>query len=195
MDLTRLLGDTSWSSPTLCRQIEGAYQFTVTNISNPHRLHPIPTIHSRSNHSYPPTEIAIHANSASTPLLNNFKSSSTRSRRSIFPRRLSRDISTEIQDFARVGVRPRSSLVFSQIDVERLIGLVLPPTLVMMDDWEPAWRVRGVVVLESWREKVDPAILKRMGVDKLLLKVSFQPDRTLTRSQCSRVSHYTPQPL
>jgi hypothetical protein len=73
----------------------------------------------------------------------------------------------------------------SQVDVERFIGLVLPPTLVMMDDWEPAWRVRGVVVLESWREKVDPAILKRMGVDKLLLKVSFQPVRTLTRSQCS----------
>lgn len=85
-------------------------------------------------------------------------------------------------------------------DVERAIGLVLPPTLVLMDDWEPLWRARGVRVLESWRHKVDPSLLKRMGVDKLLLKVrilhrAFQQALTSTNSQCSTVYHSTHRPL
>ncbi|ORY24077.1 hypothetical protein BCR39DRAFT_548038 [Naematelia encephala] len=53
--------------------------------------------------------------------------------------------------------------------VERHIGLILPPSLVMMDDWEPPWRGRGITVLSKWVEKIDTVVLKRMGLDKLLL--------------------------
>lgn len=49
------------------------------------------------------------------------------------------------------------------------IGLVLPPTLVLMDDWESPWRLRGIRVLASWVEKVDTATMHRMGLGKLLV--------------------------
>lgn len=55
-------------------------------------------------------------------------------------------------------------------EVEKNLGLVLPPTLVMMDDYEPSWRETGATVLESWTFKLDPAALHRMGLDALLLK-------------------------
>jgi hypothetical protein len=38
-----------------------------------------------------------------------------------------------------------------------------------MDDWEPAWRARGVGVLQSWIGKLDEGLMRRMGVDKLLV--------------------------
>ncbi len=54
-------------------------------------------------------------------------------------------------------------------ELEKHVGVVLPPTLVMMDDWEPPWRGRGVRVLEAWMEKVPSETMRRMGIDKLLL--------------------------
>lgn len=53
-------------------------------------------------------------------------------------------------------------------EVEKKIGLILPPTLVLMDDWEPHWRLRGIRVLDSWMDKMDPVLMRRMGIDKLL---------------------------
>lgn len=47
--------------------------------------------------------------------------------------------------------------------------MVVPPTLVMMDDWEPLWRGRGVTVLKGWIERLPVETMKRMGMDKLLL--------------------------
>lgn len=57
----------------------------------------------------------------------------------------------------------------SDAELEKHIGVVLPPTLTMMDDWEPAWRVRGVLVLESWVDRMQPETMRRMGMDRLLL--------------------------
>ena len=57
----------------------------------------------------------------------------------------------------------------SEEDVERHIGSILPPTLTLMDDWEPPWRGRGVQVLQSWKDKVSAETMRRMGVDKLLI--------------------------
>ncbi|GMK59893.1 hypothetical protein CspeluHIS016_0901100 [Cutaneotrichosporon spelunceum] len=59
---------------------------------------------------------------------------------------------------------------FSASEVERHLSLLLPPTLTMMDDWQPVWRDRGARVLASWVEKVDPGELRRRGLDTLLLK-------------------------
>jgi hypothetical protein len=49
------------------------------------------------------------------------------------------------------------------------IGLILPPTLTLMDDFEPAWRGRGCRVLSGWVKRFPVEIMKRMGLDKLLL--------------------------
>ncbi|WRT65774.1 uncharacterized protein IL334_002723 [Kwoniella shivajii] len=57
----------------------------------------------------------------------------------------------------------------SNEEVERYIGLILPPTLVLMDDWEPLYRSRGAKILDSWIHKLDYSLMKRMGIDKLLL--------------------------
>ena len=54
-------------------------------------------------------------------------------------------------------------------EVEKRIGLILPPTLILMDDWEPVWRARGVGVLDIWMDKIPAEVMRRMGVDKLLL--------------------------
>ncbi|BEJ16916.1 hypothetical protein CspHIS471_0603170 [Cutaneotrichosporon sp. HIS471] len=58
----------------------------------------------------------------------------------------------------------------SASEVERHLSLLLPPTLTMMDDWQPMWRDRGARVLASWIDKVDPGELRRRGLDTLLLK-------------------------
>lgn len=62
-----------------------------------------------------------------------------------------------------------SSSQLSSHQVEKHIGLILPPTLVLLDDWEPKWRERGIHVLASWIDKMPEVIMKRMGIDKLLL--------------------------
>ncbi|WVW80226.1 hypothetical protein I302_102204 [Kwoniella bestiolae CBS 10118] len=54
-------------------------------------------------------------------------------------------------------------------EIERNIGLVLPPTLVLMDDWEPSYRLKGAQVLDIWVDKVESTIMRRMGIDKLLI--------------------------
>jgi hypothetical protein len=53
--------------------------------------------------------------------------------------------------------------------LEPKIGLILPPTLTLMDDFEPAWRGRGLKVLQVWVDRFPAEIMKRMGLDRLLL--------------------------
>jgi hypothetical protein len=53
--------------------------------------------------------------------------------------------------------------------LEPKIGLILPPTLTLMDDFEPAWRRRGCWVLQGWVDRFPTEIMKRMGLDRLLL--------------------------
>ncbi|ORX35210.1 hypothetical protein BD324DRAFT_603248 [Kockovaella imperatae] len=70
-------------------------------------------------------------------------------------------------------------------DIEQHIGLILPPTLVLMDDWESPWRGRGVKVLDRWIDKVSAETLRRMGMDKLLSDtlihtLSIHPDQPLS---------------
>ena len=59
-------------------------------------------------------------------------------------------------------------------EMEHRIGVILPPTLVLMDDWEPPWRGRGVRVLRQWMDKIPTETMKRMGVDKLLVNSLIQ---------------------
>ncbi|WOO80090.1 uncharacterized protein LOC62_03G003601 [Vanrija pseudolonga] len=54
--------------------------------------------------------------------------------------------------------------------LDRRLGLVLPPTLVLMDDWEPAWRDRGAWVLSGWVGAIPADELRRRGLDALFVK-------------------------
>ncbi|RXK41344.1 hypothetical protein M231_01249 [Tremella mesenterica] len=62
------------------------------------------------------------------------------------------------------------SAQLSSTELERYIGVLLPPTLVMMDDWDPSWRGKGVIVLDSWLDLMPGETMRRMGVDQILLK-------------------------
>jgi hypothetical protein len=53
--------------------------------------------------------------------------------------------------------------------LEPKIGLILPPTLTLMDDFEPAWKGRGCRVLQIWVDRFPAEIMRRMGLDRLLL--------------------------
>ena len=53
--------------------------------------------------------------------------------------------------------------------LEPKIGLILPPTLTLMDDFEPAWRGRGCWILRGWVGRFPTDLTKRMGLDRLLL--------------------------
>ncbi|KAH8082638.1 hypothetical protein HD553DRAFT_62746 [Filobasidium floriforme] len=50
------------------------------------------------------------------------------------------------------------------------LGLVLPPLLTIMDDYETTYRDHGLRCLETLLDKVNATTLKRMGIDKLFLK-------------------------
>lgn len=56
-------------------------------------------------------------------------------------------------------------------DVTENIGLILPPLLILLDDYEPIYRLRGMVTLEIIMDRLSPVTMKRMGIDKLFLKV------------------------
>ncbi|KAL7424678.1 hypothetical protein Q5752_000362 [Cryptotrichosporon argae] len=57
-----------------------------------------------------------------------------------------------------------------RVDVEAHLGVIVPPTLVLMDDHAPLYRERGASVLSTWLGRVDPPVLRRMGLDALLLR-------------------------
>ncbi|EKC99119.1 hypothetical protein A1Q2_06523 [Trichosporon asahii var. asahii CBS 8904] len=63
-----------------------------------------------------------------------------------------------------------SSSVLPPIQLEKQLNLILPPTLTMMDDWEPFWRLKGIWVLSGWLRNMDKEELKRRNLNSLLLK-------------------------
>lgn len=63
-----------------------------------------------------------------------------------------------------------SSSILPPVQLERHLNLILPPTLTMMDDWEPFWRLKGIWVLSGWLKNMDKEELKRRNLNSLLLK-------------------------
>lgn len=63
-----------------------------------------------------------------------------------------------------------ASSVLPSVQLERHLNLILPPTLTMMDDWEPFWRLKGIWVLSGWLKNMDKEELKRRNLNSLLLK-------------------------
>lgn len=63
-----------------------------------------------------------------------------------------------------------SSSALPPAQLERHLNLILPPTLTMMDDWEPYWRMKGVWVLNGWLKNIEKEELKRRNLNSLLLK-------------------------
>jgi hypothetical protein len=54
---------------------------------------------------------------------------------------------------------------------ERLWHLVIPPVMTLLDDYEVSYKLQGAQVVAEMLLKVPAEILRRTGVDALLLTV------------------------
>ncbi|KAF8609550.1 hypothetical protein BDV93DRAFT_602204 [Ceratobasidium sp. AG-I] len=65
------------------------------------------------------------------------------------------------------------SWVISHIEadsIESLWHLIIPPLLTLIDDYDPPYKIKGVVVTEALLKKATPSLLRRTGIDELLFK-------------------------
>jgi Tti2 family len=56
-------------------------------------------------------------------------------------------------------------------DYEDVWHLVIPPTMIFLDDYESYYKLKGLIVVSELLEHVPPESLKRTGVDGLLVSV------------------------
>ncbi len=78
----------------------------------------------------------------------------------------------------RMSVRVMRSVAGGRADgrvqpteVKEDIGLILPPLLIMLDDYETVFRLRGMANLSALLDKLDATTMQRMGVDVLFRQV------------------------
>ena len=177
IDVFRLYGDDPWTSSAIRDIIDRSFPSTMS-----FRLKADKT-HSEIASTLPTSALATHL--LSTPLRSIFSPTPHPMLNPTSSRALSRpaggadaqsdfhDSTTQLyKSHAGWGCYNILSWCTSQLspdELEKRIGVVLPPTLVMMDDYEAAWRGRGVSVLKGWMDKVSVVVMSRMGMDKLLL--------------------------
>lgn len=56
-------------------------------------------------------------------------------------------------------------------DYEHVWHLVIPPTMIFLDDYESFYKLKGLIVVSELLKHVPPETLKRTGVDGLLISV------------------------
>ncbi|KAG7096579.1 hypothetical protein E1B28_003998 [Marasmius oreades] len=57
-----------------------------------------------------------------------------------------------------------------ETDYSRVWHLVIPPIMTMIDDYQVPYKLRGVVIVSQLLERVPQDLLKRTGIDGLILK-------------------------
>ncbi|WVO18670.1 hypothetical protein L204_106390 [Cryptococcus depauperatus] len=152
-NIVRLYGEDQWTSPIICQHIEDL------SLHFPSIL-PLALLSTLRPYFAPHPNLSSASRAALRP---------TGGKESIMDLHESQPFKSAMAWGVHNILSWSASKLKSQ-DVEKHIGLLLPPTLVMMDDWEPAWREIGAVALEKWVLKLNPEALKRMGLEKLLLK-------------------------
>ncbi|KAI8335674.1 hypothetical protein EDC96DRAFT_548171 [Choanephora cucurbitarum] len=85
-----------------------------------------------------------------------------------------------------------SSIVqsISTTDLHNHIGLILPPVLIVLDDYDPEYKMQGVKMVHAIVTKLHPSFVVRFGLDSLFLESLFKcltylsddRDRPLLRS-------------
>ncbi|WWD16438.1 hypothetical protein CI109_100864 [Kwoniella shandongensis] len=151
-NVLRLYGDDPWTSPQICQVVDG-----ITSCLSPMLpQHILPTLRPY----FSPHPSLSAANRALTRPTGG------------------KDSTIDLHDsqpFKSSSAWGVSNLLswsvshMSEIEIERNIGMILPPTLVMMDDWEPSWREKAALIFEKWMDNLDPTVMRRMGIDKLLV--------------------------
>lgn len=58
---------------------------------------------------------------------------------------------------------------------EGLWHLIIPPVMTLLDDYEAAYKLRGIRIVAEMLDRVPKDLLMRTGVDALLFTVRFMP--------------------
>ncbi|KAG8738453.1 hypothetical protein FRC10_006829 [Ceratobasidium sp. 414] len=58
--------------------------------------------------------------------------------------------------------------------IESLWPLIIPPLLTLVDDYAPAYKIKGIMATEALLRKAPASLLRRTGIDELLFKVGIQ---------------------
>ena len=66
-------------------------------------------------------------------------------------------------------------------DYEYVWHLVIPPTMILLDDYESYYKLKGLIVVSELLKHVPSESLKRTGVDGLLISVRQLAVRHLLR--------------
>jgi hypothetical protein len=60
-------------------------------------------------------------------------------------------------------------------DYEHIWHLVVPPSMTLLDDYESYHKLNGIKIVTELLDHAPPQLLKRTGVDGLLITVSIVP--------------------
>jgi hypothetical protein len=64
-------------------------------------------------------------------------------------------------------------MVLQKEDLEFLWPLLIPPLMTLLDDYDPPFKIRGIVIVREMLRNVDANLLKRTGIATLLSAVSI----------------------
>ncbi|QRW05517.1 short chain dehydrogenase [Ceratobasidium sp. AG-Ba] len=66
---------------------------------------------------------------------------------------------------------------------ESLWPLIIPPLLTLVDDYDPAYKIRGIAVTNALLQRISASLLHRTGIDELLFKALQSALQNLTSDQ------------
>ncbi|ODN76516.1 hypothetical protein L202_05183 [Cryptococcus amylolentus CBS 6039] len=152
--IIRLSGDDPWSSPSIRREIDSI---------QPHLPKSLPlTLLQSLRPSFAPHP---SLSSASRPLPRATAGSEAEGTIDMHDVQPFKDVSS----WGVCNILSWSAARLTREEIERYLGIVLPPTLVLMDDYEPRWRERGISALSTWIFTLPPQTLRNMRLPALLL--------------------------
>ncbi|ODN86582.1 hypothetical protein L198_07276 [Cryptococcus wingfieldii CBS 7118] len=150
--IIRLSGDDPWSSPSIRREIDSIQPHLPKSL-------PLTLLHSLRPSFAPHPSLS----SASRPLPKpTAGSEGTIDMHDVQPFK-------DVSSWGVANILSWSASRLTQEEIERYLGIVLPPTLVLMDDYEPRWREKGISALSSWIFTLPAQTLQNMRLPSLLL--------------------------
>lgn len=63
--------------------------------------------------------------------------------------------------------------LIQSVDWDRLWYLVIPPAMTLLDDYEAAYKLRGITIISQMLKTVPPDLLRQTGVDDLIFSVGL----------------------
>ena len=69
------------------------------------------------------------------------------------------------------------------------LHLLIPPILIILDDYDVAYKEQGAHMLHAMIQKLDPQCISKFGLDNVFLEVRHQGKHTVLSIQRERETH------